>query len=105
MKPVVSVIMPMRNAERFFAESLHSVLNQQSRGSSFDLEVVVVDDGSTDRSARIVREMNDPRIRLVAGPQRGISAAFNAGLAEARGEMIARCDADDLYPPGRLEWQ
>jgi glycosyltransferase involved in cell wall biosynthesis len=49
--------------------------------------------------------MNDPRIRIIPGPQRGISAAFNAGLAEARGEYLARCDADDLYPPDRLGWQ
>jgi hypothetical protein len=54
---------------------------------------------------QIVREMNDPRIRIIPGPQRGISAAFNAGLVEARGELIARCDADDLYPPDRLAWQ
>jgi glycosyltransferase involved in cell wall biosynthesis len=105
MKPLVSVVMPMRNAERFVKESLRSLLDQNGQDKTFDLEVVVVDDGSTDRSAEIVRELNDPRIQLIPGPQRGISAAFNAGLAAAKGQILARCDADDLYPPDRLGWQ
>src|SRR5437868_1666996 len=94
----ISVIIPTRNAERYIRSTLESVCAQRD----VDLEIVVIDDGSTDRSIEIVREVNDPRIRIIPGPQRGISAAFNAGLAEARGELIARCDADDLYPPDRL---
>src|SRR4051812_3338281 len=100
--------MPMRNAERFVAKSLRSLLGQRGQrgqGDAFELEVIVVDDGSTDRSADVVRGLNDVRIRIVPGPQRGISAAFNAGLAAARGQVLARCDADDLYPPDRLDWQ
>lgn len=49
--------------------------------------------------------MNDPRVRVLAGPCRGVAAAFNAGLANATGEFVARCDADDLYCSGRLQWQ
>ena len=102
---LVSVVMPMRNAERFVAESVRSLLAQAGQGMAFELEVIVVDDGSTDRSADVVRGVNDARVRIVRGPQRGISAAFNAGLAVARGQVLTRCDADDLYPPDRLEWQ
>ena len=99
--PRVSVVIPMRNAEPFVAAAVRSVLDQVG----VDLEVVVVDDGSTDRSAAVVRGLGDARIKLVDGPQRGISAAFNAGLAASTGEFLARCDADDLYPPGRLARQ
>jgi glycosyltransferase involved in cell wall biosynthesis len=102
---LVSVVMPMRNAERYVADSLRSLLAQAGQGEAFELEVIVVDDGSADRSATVVRGVNDARVRIVPGPQRGISAAFNAGLAAARGDILARCDADDLYPPDRLAWQ
>jgi glycosyltransferase involved in cell wall biosynthesis len=98
---LVSVVIPMRNAERYVKATLESVLAQDG----VDLEVVVVDDGSTDHSADIVRAIAERRIRMIAGPQKGIAAAFNAGLAAARGQIFARCDADDLYPPGRLAWQ
>src|SRR4051812_12769200 len=97
----ISVLIPCRNAERYIRSTLGSVLAQKD----VDLEMVVIDDGSTDRSIEIVREVNDPRIRIIPGPQRGISAAFNAGLAEAREGIVARCDADDHYPPDRLAWQ
>jgi glycosyltransferase involved in cell wall biosynthesis len=99
--PLVSIIIPMRNAEPFVRAAIESVLAQRD----VELEVIVIDDGSTDQSAEVVRGMGDPRVRLIPGPQKGISAAFNAGLATAAGELLARCDADDLYPPGRLAWQ
>ena len=98
---LVSVIMPMRNARPFVADALRSVLAQ----GGAELEVIVVDDGSTDGSGDIVRAMSDPRLRMVQGPAKGIAAAFNTGLAAARGELLARCDADDYYPAGRLAWQ
>lgn len=97
----VSILIPMRNAEAWIASTLKLCLMQKN--ASF--EIVVVDDGSTDRSAEVVRTLDDPRIRIVPGPQKGISAAFNAGLDETRGEFVCRCDADDLYPPDRLAWQ
>lgn len=98
---LISIIIPMRNAEPFISGTLHSLVEQEG----CDFEIIVVNDGSTDRSAEIVRAFHDPRIRIVRGPQRGISAAFNCGLTAARGEFFCRCDADDLYPPGRLQRQ
>jgi glycosyltransferase involved in cell wall biosynthesis len=91
----------MRNAEAYVRAAVESVLAQKD----VELEVIVVDDGSTDRSAEVVRGIGDPRIRIIPGPQKGISASFNAGLAEAKGEFLARCDADDLYPAERLARQ
>lgn len=96
--PVISVVMPMRDAERFVEVSLQSLRAQ----GEVDLEVIVVDDGSRDRSAAIVRDLADARIQLIDGRGEGISAALNKGLEASRGDFIARCDADDLFPPGRL---
>jgi glycosyltransferase involved in cell wall biosynthesis len=91
----------MRNAEAFVQAAIASVSKQQE----MELEVVVVDNGSTDSSAAVVRSMGDGRVRLVPGPEGGIAATFNAALAAARGDIIVRCDADDLFPPDRLAWQ
>jgi glycosyltransferase involved in cell wall biosynthesis len=99
--PLTTVIIPMKNAERYVREAVESVLKQ----AGVELEVVVVDDGSTDGSADVVRAIGDGRVRIVPGPRRGIAAAFNAGLAAAGGAFVARCDADDVFPPGRLAWQ
>lgn len=93
--------MPMRNAERFVAAAIRSILHQPGA----DVELVVVDDGSRDRSRSVACDLQDPRIRVVSGPCRGISAAMNTGLASARAAIVMRCDADDLYPPGRPGWQ
>jgi len=98
---LISIIIPMRNAESWIAATLGSLLSQRE----VTTEIIVIDDGSTDRSADIVRRVGAPTIRLLPGPQRGISAAFNAGLSAARGEFLCRCDADDLYPPDRLARQ
>ena len=98
---LISVVMPMRNCEAFVREAIESILAEKS----VPLELVVIDDGSTDRSADVVRKIGDDRIRLVPGPQKGIAAALNAGLAVARGEYFARCDADDFYASNRLAAQ
>lgn len=98
MNPKISIIMPMRNAAAYVRAALESLLAQDWD----DLEIVVVDDGSTDASADIVRSLDDPRIKLVPGPRKGIAAALNAGLTAATGELFCRCDADDWYPPNRL---
>jgi glycosyltransferase involved in cell wall biosynthesis len=99
--PLVTIVIPMKNAEPYVREAVESVLSQEG----IDLEVIVVNDGSTDRSADVVRSIDDPRIRMVPGPCKGIAAAFNAGLDVARGSFVARCDADDVFPVGRLAWQ
>lgn len=97
----VSVIIPMRNAERFVDEALRSILPQ----AGVELELVVIDDGSTDRSSEMVTRMNDPRVNLIPGPRQGIAAALNAGLAHATGDYFCRCDADDFYEPDRFASQ
>ncbi len=99
--PDVSILMPMRNAERFVEAALLSILAQ---GPS-NFEILVIDDGSTDRSPAIVKKMGEASVRMIDGPKAGISACMNAGLTAARGPLIARCDADDLYPAGRLAFQ
>lgn len=101
---LVSVIMPMRNAEPYVGDAIRSVLVEQS----VDLELVVVDDGSTDHSREIVAAIDDRRIRIVDGPSRGFSWSFNTGLAASKGDIFMPCDADDLYEDGRIgkqvEW-
>lgn len=98
--PRISIIIPMRNAEPWIGATLQSLLAQPG-----ETEILVIDDGSTDRSVEVVRGVGSDRVRVIAGPRRGISAAFNAGLTAAAGEYLCRCDADDLYPAGRLGWQ
>lgn len=101
--PTTSVILPMRNAEPWIEQTLQSLRSQKDA----DLEILVVDDGSTDRSRSIVESIaqRDERVRVLDGPQRGIAAAFNTALAAASGDYACRCDADDLYPHERLATQ
>lgn len=106
--PRVSVIIPAFNAERYIRETLDSVLAQ----TYGDLEVVVVDDGSSDGTCEIVRGYGDPSTPLRAGPVRlieqanaGPSAARNHGVREARGELVAFVDSDDLWMPEKLALQ
>jgi glycosyltransferase involved in cell wall biosynthesis len=98
---MVSVVMPMRNAEPFVREGLQSVLATDYE----PLEVVVIDDGSTDRSREVVESFGDARVRIVNGPQRGFAASLNTGITAARGDILMECDADDLYPLGRIHTQ
>jgi glycosyltransferase involved in cell wall biosynthesis len=97
--PRVSVILPTWNRARFLAEAIDSVLAQ----TFGDLELLVVDDGSTDDTARLLAAVEDPRLRVIRQEHRGGSAALNAGLREARGEFIARIDSDDSWLPDMLE--
>jgi glycosyltransferase involved in cell wall biosynthesis len=102
--PRVTVLVPVYNQERFVGEAIESVLGQDFA----DFELLLVDDGSTDRTPEILREWaaRDGRIRVVTlGGNRGIPGALNAGLQKARGELIARLDSDDLMTPGRLAAQ
>ncbi len=92
---LVSVVIPVLDGERFLAEAIASA-NAQTYSP---VEVIVVDDGSTDRSAEIATALGT---RLLRRPHRGVSAARNAGIAIARGDLIALLDADDRWPPERL---
>lgn len=93
--PMISVIMPTYNAERFLAAAVNSVLQQDFR----DLELLIIDDGSADTSVPIAEEFSrvDNRVRCLANRHsKGVSGARNTGLDEARGEWIAFLDSDDL---------
>ena len=102
--PRISVLLPVFNGERYVDEAIRSVLGQEG----VDLELVIVDDASTDGTPEILRrrEASDPRVRVLQLRENlGASDALNAGLAVARGTYIARQDADDLSMPGRLRAQ
>jgi glycosyltransferase involved in cell wall biosynthesis len=101
--PTVSVLMPVYNAERYVAEAVESILAQ----TFADFELIIIDDGSTDRSLSILRRSaeNDLRIRLVSRPNTGYVVALNEMLEMARGEFVARMDADDVSLPERFAIQ
>src|SRR5437868_1739700 len=101
--PLVSVVMPLYNAAVYLPAALDSILAQTLR----DFELIVVDDGSRDRSPAILRryQSRDPRLRVISRPNTGIVGALNDGLAVSRGEFIARMDADDISLPERFEKQ
>ena len=97
--PKVSVVIPLYNTERYIRECINSVLQQQFD----DFEVLVVDDGSTDRSARYVQQFADHRVRYIFQENRGLPGARNTGIRHARGDYIAFLDADDYWHPSKLE--
>ena len=101
--PLVSVVVPAFNAERTLAETLRSVLSQTYRS----IEVLVVDDGSTDGTADIARSLaaGDPRLTLISKENGGCASARNLGISRARGAFVAPIDADDLWHPTKLEKQ
>lgn len=103
MPPSVSVVIATYNHARFLPVSIGSALDQTSAPH----EVIVVDDGSTDRTSDVVAEhvAADPRVRYVRQPNHGRSAARNTGIASASGELIAFLDADDVWEPEKLARQ
>ena len=100
MDPLVSVVIPAHNSARYIAETLASVLAQKHR----PLEILVVDDGSTDSTRELVREAA-AEIRLIEQEQRGHPAARNAGVRAASGEFLGFLDHDDLWSAEKLELQ
>lgn len=101
VSPRVSVLIPMHNAEPFIVATLNSVLLEKD----VPIEVVVINDKSTDQSLAQVLTICDKRMRVIEGPGVGISACMNAGLVAAKGDIIMRCDADDQYPVARIKEQ
>ena len=103
VEPRISVLMPVYQAERYLEEAVESILAQ----SFDDFELLALDDGSTDASQRILEALagRDERIRVRRTEHAGLVSQLNRGLAEARGEFIARMDADDVSHPERFERQ
>jgi glycosyltransferase involved in cell wall biosynthesis len=99
--PLVSIVMTVRNVEEYISETIASVLQERD----VPLEVVLVDNGCTDSTVEKVLAFNDQRVRIIEGPRKGIAHALNVAYAEVRGEIIMRCDGDDLFPPGRIRRQ
>jgi len=100
--PLISVIMPVYNREKYVEEAIKSILNQ----TVTDLELIVVDDASTDNTLNVIYSINDQRIQVFQLKEnKGVSAAYNTGLSKARGLFIARMDSDDISIPDRLEKQ
>ena len=101
--PRVSVLMPVRNGARWLAPAIDSVLAQ----TFADFELLLIDDGSTDRTPDIIADYaaRDLRVRSIRQDALGLVAALNRGIVEARGDLIARLDADDLAKPERLASQ
>jgi GT2 family glycosyltransferase len=98
-RPTVTVLIDTFNHERFIEEAIVSVLEQDYPSS--ETEVIVVDDGSTDRTPEIARKF-EPRIRFIRKPNGGQASAFNAGIPEAHGEIVAFLDGDDWWAPEKL---
>ena len=101
--PKISVIVASYNGERFVAETMRSILRQ----TFAEFELIVIDDGSTDGTRAILREISagDGRMHVIEKQNEGLIATLNRGIAEARGDYIARIDHDDLMRPTRLERQ
>lgn len=100
--PRITVLMPVYNGERFLGEAVRSILGQ----TWDDFELLLIDDGSSDNSPAIMASFTDPRIRIIRHTtNKGLVASLNAGLESARGEFVARMDADDVSLPQRLARQ
>ena len=99
MKPIFSIVIPLFNKEKEIQQTLESVLKQ----TFHDFEVIIINDGSTDKSEQIVNSFTDDRILLISTDNKGVSQARNFGINYANGEIIAFIDADDYWFPNHLE--
>ena len=100
-RPLVSIIIPVFNSEKYLDDTITSALSQ----TWTNIEVIIVDDGSTDQSLNITRKFDDDRIRVFEQENKGASTARNKGLTEANGDYIQFLDADDLLSPDKIEAQ
>ena len=96
---MISVIIPLYNCEKFIKRSINSVLRQTVK----EFEIIVVDDGSTDKGPEIVKDMDSSVIRLIRQENQGVSCARNRGIKESRYELVAFLDADDEWDTDHLE--
>lgn len=101
-RPAITVLMPVYNGERYLTLAIESILHQ----TFSDFELLIVNDASTDATMRILSTIDDPRIRIVSNEKNcGLTASLNIGLQNARADLIARMDADDISHPERLSVQ
>ncbi len=98
IRPIVSVVMPVYNVERYVGDAVRSVLAQ----SHTDFELLIIDDGGQDNSIDVCRAFVDPRIRIITQENRGLAGARNTGIRNARGEFIAFLDSDDIWHREKL---
>lgn len=99
--PKISVIIPVYNGAKTIKKTIQSVLNQTFQ----DLELIIINDGSTDRTLSVIEEIQDAKIKVYSYPNSGVSNARNQGISHAQGEYISFIDADDLWTPDKLELQ
>jgi glycosyltransferase involved in cell wall biosynthesis len=99
--PKVSVIIPCYNAMPYLSETVDSVLRQ----TYTNFEIIIIDDGSSDKTVEWASQLTDPRIKLISQENKGAAGARNTGIANSQGEYIAFLDADDLWEPTKLEKQ
>lgn len=99
LPPLVSVIIPVYNGEKFIATTLRSVIHQ----SYSNWEIIIINDGSTDNTLNIVSDLKDPRIKIISQNNSGVSASRNAGIGSANGNYLAFLDADDFWHKNNLE--
>ena len=102
-RPLVSIVIPCYNVDQFVEEGVESALNQ----TYSNIEIICVDDGSTDNTLQILRQLEseNPEVSVLTGPNSGASAARNRGLQQADGKWIQFLDADDLVDPYKIEHQ
>ena len=96
--PYISVLMSVYNGERWLRDSIDSVLSQ----SEGDFEFIIINDGSTDNTSAVLESYNDERLVIVNQKNMGLTKSLNKGLGVAKGEFVARIDADDICIPNRL---
>ena len=103
MSPIISVLMPVYNAESYVSQAIESILSQSFK----DFEFIIIDDGSTDSSLKILKNFSesDNRIQLYSRQNQGLIYTLNEGLGYCKGKYIARMDADDISLPNRLKVQ
>src|ERR1039457_1669638 len=101
MQPLVSIVIPAYNAERTVAEAIQSAIAQTWPRK----EIIVVDDGSTDRTAEVARRFASKGITIVSTENRGLSAGLNRAYEHSQGDYIQYLDADDLLAPDKIERQ
>lgn len=98
-RPLISIVVPAYQAEKYIAATIDSVLRQ----TYSHFELIIVDDGCTDQTVQIIKSYHDSRIKIVSQSNQGLSAARNAGILAAKGEYVAFLDADDIWFPNKLE--